>query len=312
MIPTPRELAGYTLERQHPLSRAWAEDATRLKALAKQHEEVDILLATDRDIAAARVEKTAPGTPVESMLNYWVPVSDDLSAMLSMRFEGMDPTKPFVDASPLSRALRTEDLPALAAAATRYYAIHNPTYLRLWSAEPVGAFPGTGPDRRFLAAPIDQLQPRDVPPGLEVTPARNVDHYDDARRAYDAVDHAHPAHAVQAHLQDREDLEESAEAGLLFDVTVDGTWAGYVSALADGEDTLGLPAYIVQEIILTPEYRGRGLGTHLSTLMAQALPDPSRILIGCIHADNTGATRAATTAGRQDLGGWLQVPLTTT
>lgn len=307
MIPTADELARYTLERQHPLTRTWVDDATRLKALAQEHAGVDVLLAEDLDIATSRAARFAPGQPAESMLNYWLPVDNDLHAMVSMRFEGLDPTKPFVDATPMTRAPRTSDLPALAAVAREAYGIHNPRYVRLWSAE--AGIPGTQPDRRFFAAPISQLQPHDVPPELALVPARGVDHYDEAKRAYDAVDAAHPHHPEEASLQDRDDLAESAEEGLLFDITVDGEWAGYAAGVDKLENALGLPAYVVREMILAPEYRGRGYGRHLSALLAQALPDHNRVLIGTIHSANQGARTAALTAGRQDIGGWLQLPL---
>ena len=310
MVPSARQLAEYTLEAQHPLTRRWVDDATRLDLLTRQHEQLDILLATDLDIAATRVAKFAPGLPPETMLNRWVPIRHDLHALLSMRYEGGDPTKPFVDASWLSRPLRAGDLPDLAAAAREVFGLHQPRYLRLWSAEPVGWIPGTDPDRRFLAAPIELLQPRDVPRGLALVQARNLEHYGDAERAYGAVDSEHPSHVRQAALQSRVALEESVEAGLVFDVTVDGTWAGYAAALAAGQDSLGLPAYVVQDLILAPEFRGRAYGSHLSTLLAQALPDPSRILIGTIHADNRGAIQSATRAGRKDVGGWLQYQFT--
>ncbi|MFI6828808.1 GNAT family N-acetyltransferase [Kribbella sp. NPDC050241] len=307
MIPTADELARYTLDRQHPLTRTWVDDATRLKALAEVHADPDLLLATDLEIAALRVERFAPGHAAESMLNYWLPAGDDLHAMISMRFEGLDPTKPFVDATPMTRAPRTSDLPALAAVAREIYGIHNPRYVRLWSAE--AGIPGTQPDRRFFAAPISQLQPHDVPPELALVPARGVDHYDEAQHAYDAVDAAHPHHTEEASLQDREDLAESAEEGLLFDITVDGEWAGYAAGVDNPEDSLGLPAYVVREMILAPKYRGRGYGRHLSALLAQALPDPTRILIGTIHSANRGARTAALSANRHDIGGWLQLPL---
>ncbi|MEI8408604.1 MULTISPECIES: GNAT family N-acetyltransferase [unclassified Kribbella] len=286
--------------------RTWVDDATLLAAFTKQHEEVDVLLATDLAIAAERAERFAPGQPAESMLNYWVPVGD-LGVMFSMRFEGLDPSKPFVDATPMSRSPRRTDLPALAAAALEAYGVHHPRYVRLWSAEP--RMRGTHPDRRFLGAPLSQLQPRDVPPGLALTRAEGVDHYDEAQQAYDAVDAAHPQHRSQATIQDRDDLQEAADAGLLFDVTVNGEWAGYVSVTLDNSNGTGLPSYVVQELILTPTHRGHGYGPHLSTLLAASLPDQSRILTGTIHAANTGARTAALNAGRQDIGGWLQLPL---
>jgi GNAT superfamily N-acetyltransferase len=307
VIPSAEELARYTLERQHPITRGWVDDATRLATLTEEHAALDILLAEDRDIAAQRAARLAPGKPAESMLNRWVAVSNDLCAMFSIRFENMNLAKPFVDATPMSRSPQPPDLPALAAAALEHYGIHHPLYLRLWSAD--AGVAGAEPGRRFLAAPISELQPHDVPPGLTLRPTKSVDHYDEAARAYDAVDADHPHHAEEATLQDRDDLQESADDGLLFDVTVNGEWAGYVAAVIKPDDALGLPAYVVREFILAKQYRGRGYGKHLSALLAQALPDPTRILIGTIHSANHGARTAALAAGRQDVGGWLQLPL---
>lgn len=309
MIPSAEELAGYSLARQHPVTREWVDDATRLAGLTKHHEDPDVLLAKDLEIAALRAERFAPGFPAETMLNYWVPAGRDLFAMVSMRYENGDVTKPFVDATPLSRALEERDLEALAAAAHNTFGMHRPQYVRLWSAEPVDAFAGTVRDRRQLAAPIEQLKPVDVPPGLELTRAVNLDHYEDAQRAYDAVDQVHPNHPEQSKLASRERLQEVIDEGNFFNVTVNGEWAGHVGARTESEETFGLPAYVVEDLLLAPAHRGHGLGRHLSTLMARALPPTHPILIGTIHADNTGALQAATTAGRQDIGGWLQVPL---
>ncbi|GAA3150044.1 GNAT family N-acetyltransferase [Kribbella aluminosa] len=306
-MPSAEELARYTLERQHPLTRAWVDDARRMAILAEEHAALDILLAEDLDIAAARAQRLAPGKPAESMLNRWVAVGNDLRAMFSLRFENLNLARPFVDATPMTRSPEPVDLPAIAAAAQEYYGIHNPLYVRLWTAG--DGVDGTTPDRRFLAAPIGDLHPSDVPPGLALRRAKTVDHYDDARRAYAAVDAEHPHHAEEATLQDLDDLQESADDGLLYDVTVNDEWAGYAAAIIKPDDALGLPAYVVRELVLAPGYRGHGYGRHLSTLLAQALPDPTRILIGTIHSANHAARTAALKSGRQDIGGWLQLPL---
>ncbi|MEU4190827.1 GNAT family N-acetyltransferase [Kribbella sp. NPDC026611] len=307
MIPSAEELARYTLERQHPLTRTWVDDGRRLAILAEEHAALDILLAEDLAIAAQRAGRLAPGKPAESMLNRWVAVGNDLEVMFSMRFENLNLAKPFVDATPMTRSPEPPDLQPLADAAREYYGIHNPRYLRLWSA--AESVEGTQPDRRFLAAPISELQPHAVPPGLELRPAKTVDHFAAAQRAYDAVDAAHPHHPEEATLQDLEDLQESADDGFLFEITVNGEWAGYAAAIIKPDDALGLPAYVVREMLLADEYRGHGYGPHLSTLLAQSLPDPTRVLIGTIHATNQGARTAALKAGRHDVGGWLQLPL---
>lgn len=307
MIPSAEQLAQYTLERQHPLTRTWVDDARRLAILTEEHAALDILLAEDLQVASYRAQRLAPGRTAEEMLNRWVAVSNDLEAMFSIRFENMNLAKPFVDATPMSRSPEPRDLQALAAAALEHYGVHNPLYLRLWSAD--AGVDGTVPDRRFLAAPISELRPHDVPPGLALRPAKSVEHYDEARRAYEAVDADHPHHTEEAAIQDLEDLQESADDGLLFDITVNDDWAGYAAAIIKPDDALGLPAYVVRELILAPQHRGHGYGPHLSTLLAQALPDPTRIFIGTIHSANQGARTAALTAGRHDIGGWLQLPL---
>jgi L-amino acid N-acyltransferase YncA len=306
--PTARELAGYLLAAQHPLTRQWVDDVVRMELLAAERAD-DVLLATDLAIATQRAQRFAPGQPPEVLLNRWVG-ADGLFAMASMRYEGGDPTKPFVDATVTSRPFTAADLPALARACAQPYESLAPRYLLLWSAEPVAHFPGTARDRRSMAAPVRDLRAGTsrVSDELTLTRAETVASYDEAREAYDDMRAKHPAHLDQAEISDREDFEEYLAEGTLFDITVDGAWAGYLAVSTQGE-TLGMPAYIVKELILATRFRGRGYGPHLATLLARALEDGSRVLIGRIHADNRGAQQAALRAGRLDVGGWFQVPL---
>jgi GNAT superfamily N-acetyltransferase len=305
-LPTAAELARFTLAAQHPLTRAWQPDSARLERLAEAHE-FDLQLATDLELAGQRAEFLDVGQAAQAFLNRWVRVQSDLEAMLSIRFEGLDRTKPFVDATILSRPFVQSDLHALARVAREAYGAFRPLYLRLWSAEPEGHFSGTGPDKRFLAGRLSELAAAPTPPELSLSPTRDLSRYPDAQAAYASVDAAHPAHVGQAKLQSGEDLQESIDAGTFFDVLVNGEWAGYVGATHETEgDTLGLDAYVVQELILAPGFRGRGYGASLSTLLARALPQPERVLIGTIHARNVGAQRAAKAAGRLDVGGWVK------
>ncbi len=309
--PTARELAESSLPAQHPVTRGWVDDELRLDLLTKHHE-LDIELMVDPEIARLRTERFAPGRPIELMFNRWVQVAADQHVMLSMRYEGGDPTKPFVDASALSRPLQVGDLPLAAEAALKYFGSLAPAYLRLWSSEPSGAFPETLPDRRFLAGPLSVLRRagEPVPSELTLVKATSLANYELAQAAYDAVDAAHPDHPEQARLQARDNLEDTVKDGHLFDVLADGAWAGYIGAKVEGHD-LGLPAYTVQDIILAATYRGRGYGSHLSTLLARNLPDDHPFLVGTIHANNQGARTAALKAGRTDIGGWIQYPLPT-
>ena len=304
-LPSAAELAAFTLAAQHPATHRWTDPATRLRHLTDDHE-IDLQLATDLDLAAQRAEFLNAGPPAPAYLNVWQAVGPDLHALLSIRFEGLDVTKPFVDVSVTSRPVTRADLPALAGAA-RVYAAFHPPRLRFWSAAPMTDWTDLEPDRRVLAAPINTLRGHPAPDGLTLIPTTTTERYADAQAAYDAVDADHPHHPEQARLLNAEDLQECIDAGTMFDVHWRGAWAGYAGTLAHPQ--LGLDTQVVQELLLTPQARGQGLGAALSTLLARHLPDPAQVLSGTIHGLNRGALNAATRAGRQDVGGWWWAPL---
>jgi hypothetical protein len=271
VLPTARHLAACTLNAQHSVTRTWVDDPTRLELLTQQHE-LDVLLATDLSIAAKRAARFAPGATPEALLNQWIDLETRLSAMMSMRYEDEDPGKPFVDATPLSRPLTVADITAVTQMARDLYGALRPRYVRLWSSQPHGWIPSSMWDKRFMAAQLTPLRAGNgltVPVELTIVPARSLTRYAEAQRAYEAVRATHQDHPKQATLQSRDDLTETLENGLLFDVMVEQTWAGYVAAYRGG-DTLGLPAYVVQELVLAEPMRGQGYGPPLTTLLARA------------------------------------------
>lgn len=307
-FPTAADLAAMSLTAQHPLTQGWVDDAARLELLTEEHA-FDRQLATDLELAGKRATHFRPGLAAETFLNCWVSVSPELDAMFSIRFKGLDPEKPFVDASVTSRPLVAADLPAVSAAALEVYGVLRPQRLRVWSAAEAGAFPGTRPDMRVLAAPLAELRGREIPGELSLRPTADLAHHAGAVAAYAAVDARHPEHTGQARVIDEDDLQACIEAGTMFDVFWLGEWSGYAGVLAKSKH--GLPAYSIQELLLVPQARGQGLGPHLTTLLAHALPDDTRVLLGTIHGENRGALRAALSAGRHDVGGWSWIPLTT-
>lgn len=303
----PRALAEWMLAQQHPATTDWAGEDTRRAVLADDVAD-DLSMLTDLDLATWRRDLFAPDQPADVMLNSWVTVADDFHAMLSMRYESGDPARPFVEASVLRRAPQTQhDLAGLAEAATAAYRVLGPRYVRVWSSRPAHTFPGTTADKRFLAAPLEQLRKATLPSNLTARRTDDLRHYDHARAAYHRVDAAHPGHPRQAAVESREALADAIGRGLLFDVLLDNTWVGYIAARSGGR--LGLPGFTVQELVLAPQARGRSLGRFLSPLLARSLPATDGVLIGTIHHDNVGALDAARRAERIDVGGWFNVPL---
>ncbi|CAM3845620.1 hypothetical protein [Deinococcus frigens] len=302
-LPTAADLARFSLAAQHPLTLEWCSESERLANLVEEHA-FDLQLATDLKLAGKRAEFINVGPPVEAYLNRWVTVSPDLDAMLSIRFRGMDVGKPFVDVSVTSRPVVAADLPALVGAAGREYQGFNAPRIRIWSA--AETFSDLRPDQRVLAAPLAGLGGGEVAPDLSLRPTANLSNYAAAQAAYAAVDAAHPKHPGQARLLSKEDLQDTIDAGTMFDVIWRGEWSGYAGTLP--ETQVGLPAQVVQEMLLAPHARGHGLGSSLSTLLARHLPADGRALSGTIHGENRGALTVARRAGRHDIGGWWWVP----
>jgi hypothetical protein len=305
-LPTASALAQFSLAAQHPVSLAWCSESQRLANLAEEHA-FDLQLSTDLELAANRAQWMNISQPPEAFLNQWLSVLPDLDAMLSIRFEGGNPDKPFVDVSATTRPVLAADLPVLVALAQQTYGVFNPQRLRFWSSAEAGAFAGTQPDMRVLAAPVRDLQHRSTPPQLSLQPTLDTSQLEAAREAYADVDRLHPAHPGQARILSEEDLQETIDAGTMFDVLRNGEWVGYVGARL--ETLCGLPAYVVQELILVASARGNGFGAFLTPMLAVRLPDQDRVLMGTIHADNKGSLQSALRAGRHDIGGWSWLPL---
>lgn len=312
-LPTATDLAGYTLAQQHPITTRWTPAEHRVTLLAEEHQ-LDVDLATDQRLAVARRDRFAPEQPAELLFNIWEQVRPGLYVMLSMRYEDGNPARPFVDVSATTRPLIAEsDIAATAQLAVQRYGVLRPLYLRWWTCQQPFSIPGVGHDKRFLAAPIHDLADRSVPGSLTIRPSQDLSNYDRAVAAYQSVDQAHPAHPRQAMIETADELADLQAEGTLFDVLLDGDWAGYI-AVETGHK-LGLAGYKVAELILTETARGHGFGRYLTTLVSQTLltrdPLTSAVLIGTIHPQNTGALRAAQRSGRHDVGGWITRPLTT-
>ena len=293
----------------HPWVRAHVGQEVRRSALA---EELGFWLGTAaRDPAyAAAFAEAAPysGEPPAAYLDRWLPLGNGGRVLAGPRYLGLDPDLPFMGVSGSDRPLVPADAGPLTALARAHFAAFAPRFVLLSTADPVGAWPGTRPEQRQLVGLLGDLRLRSSPPELRAAPRADTTFYDRYRQIFDDDVARDPAHARYTRAETRDDLQELAAQGLVFDVEVDGTWAGIVAAEPDARR--GVRGATVVELILDPSFRGRGYGKHLSTLLATAVPLPDdQCLMGTIHADNVASYRSALAAGRVDVGGEIVVPL---
>jgi len=294
----------------HPAVHAWVPRPDRLGALQEELRwEVDV---AGRDLEWARdfaVHQPASGAPAEMFLNRWLPAGDDLTVLAGPRYEGRRPDRPFVEVTAVNRLLTATDLPALRRLARDDFAVFRPLDIRVWTADPPRTWPGTRAEMRLVAAPLGQLRSRDGTDAVTVRPAADLSWYDRYVAVHDQHVAADPAHADRSRVETAADLDQLRAAGTLFEVLLDGNWAGVLAA--EPVVAHGLRGATVIVLLLAHEVRGRGLGKYLSVLLARnlSLPD-DQVLSGTIHINNLTARRSALAAGRIDVGGRVVIPLT--
>lgn len=293
----------------HPWVRAHVPAATRRASLREELRFWRDVAAQDLDYAReyARVAPES-GQPPEAYLDRWLPLPGGAHVLAGPRYLGRDPDLPFVGISASDRPLVPDDCDGLADLARTSFEAFRPGFVLLTTADPLGAWPDTGSELRQVVGLLGALRARAVPPQLSTRPRTDTAFHSHYRSIHEAQVAAEPDHARHARCEDEDDLAELAATGLLHDVLLDGEWAGIVAAEPD--DRRGVRGATVVELLLAAEHRGRGIGKHLSTLLAKAVSlDDDACLMGTIHSDNVRAYRSAISAGRVDVGGEVRIDL---
>ncbi len=293
----------------HPWVHDHVAEPVRRSALADELGFCLHTAAQDLTYAAAFAEVApAIGQPVVAYLDRWVAIGAAAHALVGPRYLGRDPNLPFVMVSASDRPLTPADRTDLQAAAREHLGAFAPGFVMLTTSDPIGTWPDTHPELRQLVGPLGELRGRVAPSELSVTPRRDTAFYERYQDLFDRDVATDPAHARHARVEGRQDLQDLADRGFLFDVRVDDGWAGVLAAEPDARH--GVRGATVVELVLDHPFRGRGYGKHLSTLLARALPLPDdECLLGTIHADNVRSYRSALAAGRVDVGGEIVIPL---
>lgn len=227
-------------------------------------------------------------------------------ALAGIRFRGRDVTKTFVDVIACSVRPDAAGLEALGSVLGQFRAF-SPLCFRVrlpGDARRGSGLSGHGTsvalDQLVVAGPVSVIADGEetrgaasvelVPTTPEAAAPRVAAIYETLRRATPDLDEwVTPA--------DADGLGDADEQGLLFDVVVDGRAAGVVAAARD--DAYGFSGFVVEEIALDEDHRGRGFGPAVLRASARRLPaTDADILWGHIHPDHTPSLRNALASGR--------------
>jgi hypothetical protein len=253
------------------------------------------------------------------MYNHRVCDVAGMHVMMGIRFRGRDRTQPFVDLVRANVAMTdVSQIHAIADWVKEAFVVFKPLKVRFFQPSHIPfpmdhALVATG-DKRVLAAALSDMRSGDKPAGYErvtLKRAQSMDFYEPYAAAYAAVHRERPWLPSQAEAMAMDQAQDCIQTGYVFEVFVDGVWAGVVGA-EKRDDEFGLQGFVVTEMVLSGSARGQGLGCAVQVRLAEALQplgEPSDLLYGTIGAENPPMLKTALRAGRLDIGGYMWVSL---
>lgn len=274
----------------------------------------EIAMAIDRTTDLEPAEAFRQWCPIDgaSTADYlyrFVSDGDDV-ALTSPRFKGGDRRQPFVHLHGLTYPGRPTS--SMMRAIAGAYPVFAPTRIRWFDTTPLDDIPDDlEPDLRMVAAPLVTVVEH-RPDGIDriaLVPATELDWYDRYVAIYDDYLRERPALAGNLSHESRRTLRSLIDIDGLFEVRVDGGWAGIVGTWRERDHLID--GHVVVERVLDRAARGQGLGAatvwHLaSTLLARLhLDDRDMALFGTIAPANTPSIRSAMRVGRRDVGGYV-------
>lgn len=306
-------LLTYAQYKVHPQVRAWLSAEAIETNL--QQELDDDLERLHSDALAAEFGHYCPvqGATADDYKNRLLTVGG-LELLTGIRFLGLDMNQPFVDVMYGSKPVLTpEQLSHVRDAIRLEFAVFKPKRLRFYVASELPQLTDAG-DKRLIAAPLGVMLTQPRPDAFERVALRRAESlrfYPEYAAIYRELYAEKPQLQAVARAESEDDMQGYLGAGQLFEVFVDGAWAGVTAVYKDVNT--GLSGFCVGEIVLAKAFRGQGSGSSVQLQLASQLAyqgaGQSELLFGTIGAVNVSARRAALRAGRIDLGGHIWVPL---
>jgi L-amino acid N-acyltransferase YncA len=306
-----REIAQEALAQASPLIRAWRGDL--LEADLREEARQVAALITD-DEAARKVAEAMKtfGFPPERFRARLVDIGGH-RFIARIDFPDTSGIAPFVDilhaSTPPGEIADGAALRRLAGAfadfAPRFVQFYHPAHRPL-------RMPGISRDHHFLAGLAREMAARQPSAGLARVSLRRpagLEFYPRYVDSYQQMYAERPHLKAKVRIESEESLSECDAAGFLYEIMVDGNWAGIVAARP--ELIAGVRSMFMTEIVLNAAARGQGLGPAVHQRLAAnvAAIDDRSILTGIIAAANVPSLKTATRAGRAEIGGWYRFDL---
>jgi hypothetical protein len=308
------EFLNYAVAQTHPLVKNWyRSDELRENWLGDVKRDAEEFFS--ESFAASFAKNCEPlGLPSEDFKHRLLETSAH-RFIVGIRFFGMDLNRPFIEVAQINKPLESDsEKHEVTELLQKEFAVFKPTQWRIYQSSYLNyQFVGCDGDKRYLIGLLEDINahPEVEDSGrLELRLARNLDFYPRYAQMYKTLFAERPWMPDISRQESLEDMQHYLANGWLYEVFVDGVWAG-VTAASDGCE-VGAKGYYMLELVLDTTFRGRGLGVVVQRKLAKALAEkslyPFAALFGTIGGVNKPMQKTAVRVGRVDVGGhyWVK------
>lgn len=251
-----------------------------------------------------KIEGTTPGDYKYRILN--TPLGE---AVASIRFIGGDLEKPAVFLIYRDFDLDTaSDIQRVSEFIAFEYEDFTPKRIRWHIPEIkddlIKANPSIRGDLVYVAGFIDELRAAARPANFDrvrLRKAEGMGWYSDYTAEFDTIFREWPDFVEMARAEEQDTMKDLLDKGLLFEIEIDGSWAGIAAANRMTDNYLS--GFCVIEELLVSAFRGQRLAPAVQRHLIEHLPaSGDDMLFGTIHYENKPSLRTAMRTGRRPTG----------
>ena len=237
--------------------------------------------------------------------------------LAGIHFYGGDKARPFIGVLARTKAFETvETLEFWLKKLSEAFSKFNPEsvqFFQYWESKevPFSSIKSSIPDQHLISGYLKDLKSEQKKldlKGLELIPLKEMRNFSTYSDSFKEFQESNQLLAKRVFPSSEEMLNLSAKNKTLFEINIEGSWAGILATISDREGPL--KGQLIVEEYLDKKYRGKGFGKIAQSALIKRLPERSGpFLYGTIDAENMASVRTAYSNGRSKVGSWYFFPL---
>jgi hypothetical protein len=248
----------------------------------------------DLNSASAKSKRHArfqiPHTTPEDYSERLVELDSERHVICGIRHMNLNPERPFIDLRANFRLSGAEIIEDIYWEIQTFFTVFEPGHISVQTSKPIGSSLGSV-HMVQRAQVIQDLAPWPTESKIHLKRVTSQTYFDWYRAGYASFHERNADMTEHVPANPLETMEESREAKLLYYMMIDGQRAGLIAAVQS--DFLGHPGLYFNEIFITEECTGKGLGKALQRKFVAQCSSPDEIVWGTIDTLNLPSYKTA-------------------